>query len=204
MSEFRKILAEERTLSETANDTLTSSVADVISQLGESISRGGSPVTEDRNTNNLVYALAGSHGGFRVEKEGTQVDGAIGATFDRRVVVGKHATFVGCVFDTLDIEQASLVTVQAGAKALFINCRFQRNYSTPVSKTYATIDLDGKAIFLGCTFASSNNPSTYGVMNGSGSIIINNAGNAALDCNIIGSVNHTTWAIVNSISTGII
>ena len=204
MSEFRKVLARERDASETANDTLTSSVADVISQLGQSISRQGNPIIEDRSVNSLIYALSGEHGGLSVEKEGTHVDGAIGATFNRRVVVGKHATFVGCVFDTMDIEQATLVTVQGGAKALFVNCRFQRNYSTPITKTYATIDLTGKAVFLGCTFASSNNLSVYGVMNAAGNIVVNNAANAASDCNVIGSVNHTTWSIINSTSTGTI
>ena len=111
---------------------------------------------------------------------------------------------MGCTFLTSDLSQASLVTVRANAKAIFLGCRFQRASNTPVDKTFITVDKDGKAIINGCMFGASDNDITYGVVVGTGNVIVNNAGNAATDCHVIGTVNHTTWSISNSTSTGVI
>jgi hypothetical protein len=204
MSMFREVLARERSREETSNNTLTQEVVDRLGELGDVVAPSGSNIVEPKKADNAVFALAGPHGGLQVEADGLYVDGAVGATFDRRVTVDKHATFVGCTFSTMDVGQASLVTVRTGAKAVFLNCRFQRAYDTPVDKTFVTVDSGGKAVLSGCMLGALNNPSTYGVLNGSGNAIVNNAANAATDCHVLGSVNHTTWAIVNSTSTGVI
>ena len=201
---YRPLTRSDRSLEDGTNDRLTDRNNEVLQQLGSSVVGFSAPFVEERKADNLVFALTGGHGGLQVRTDGLHVAGAVGATFDRRVTVDKHATFVGCTFSTLDTTQASLVTVRSGAKALFIGCRFQRAYNTDVTKTFVTVDEDGKAVISGGMFSASNSPTTYGVVSGSGNVIVNDAANAATDCHVIGTVNHTTWALANTTPTGVI
>lgn len=204
MSMFREVLARDRSREETSNNALVQEVVSRLDELGDVVIERGANVTESKKSDNLVFALAGNHGGLQVESDGLHVGGAVGAVFNRRVTVGKHATFIGCTFFTDDLSQASLVTVQANAKAVFLGCRFQRSVSTPVDKTFITVDEDGKAVINGCMLGAADNTATYGAVDGTGNAIVNNAANAATDCHVIGTVNHTTWSITNSTSTGVI
>lgn len=204
MSMFREVLARDRSKAETSNNALVQETVSRLDDLGETVLERGAAVSEPRKSDNLVFALAGPHGGLQVEKDGLHVGGAVGATFDRRVTVDKHATFVGCTFVTEDLTQASLVTVRANAKAVFLGCRFQRASNTPIDKTFITVDEDGKAVISGCMLGATDNETTYGAVDGTGNVIVNNAANAATDCHVIGTVNHTTWSITNSTSTGVI
>ena len=204
MSMFREVLARDRSREETSNNALVQEVVSRLDELGDVGIERGVNVTEDKKSDNLIFALAGNHGGLQVEIDGLHVGGAVGAVFNRRVTVDKHATFVGCTFLTNDLSQASLVTVKANAKAVFLGCRFQRASNTPVDKTFITVDEDGKAVINGCMLGASDNDTTYGAVDGTGNAIVNNASNAATDCHVIGTVNHTTWSITNSTSTGVI
>ena len=145
MSMFREVLARDRSREETSNNALVQEVVSRLDELGDVVIERGVNVTEDKKSDNLIFALAGNHGGLQVESDGLHVGGAVGAVFNRRVTVDKHATFVGCTFLTNDLSQASLVTVRANAKAVFLGCRFQRASNTPVDKTFITVDEDGKA-----------------------------------------------------------
>ena len=77
MSMFREVLARDRSREETSNNALVQELVSRLEELGEVVIEAGVNVTEDKKSDNLVFALAGNHGGLQVESDGLHVDGAV-------------------------------------------------------------------------------------------------------------------------------
>jgi len=179
-----KVMADRNRTQVDATNEKLSRITDSISLgLAAALVTDQQPVDEAKKENNEILVLGGAHGGRSIQKGGTVVQGMPGSIFDKGIVVHKHASFIGCTFQTDDPSQAYLVKVMSGANAMFINCRFYRKFDNPPAQEFAVINTGGKAIFLGCYFAAKGNGTTYGAMIGAGNVIVSNA-SAAADCQI--------------------
>jgi hypothetical protein len=121
---------------------------------------GGAIGTNDDRAE--VLLLAGKHSGFEIEGVQWRVSGVPGAQVEGPVKVSSgFVQFEGIVFaafpDTNN--SARLISVAAGATAVFVNCRFLHTGRLPCK--FVDIDATGKAHFIGCVFE----PSTTAALN---------------------------------------
>ena len=141
-------------------------------------------IREDKLRDNTMTLLAGEHGGARLEKPNTIIQGSPGAVVVRKVTVDNTddvTTFRGVHFRCLQAHKDNadaLVEVLAGSTAILHNCIFElRNFDM-----YAMIDIEatGKAHFVGCSFLGTHTTGNP----------VHNQGNV-LNCSVTGCSNKT-------------
>jgi hypothetical protein len=147
----------------------------------------GDEYSELANSDNSALLLAGQHPGAAVAKPWGQVAGQPGAVEIGQVAVsGVGAVFSGIHFDARVRRPAGAqVTVAAGARVVFNNCRFTR--PSGLGGNFVDVAAGGRAVFVGCTFGDA-------VAAGN---VVNNAGLPAA-VGIVGCYNATTRAHVNA------
>lgn len=151
--------------------------ASIVDGLASVAVRSGNPVQEPRKANNAVLLLNGAHVGFKLEKDGTRVDGQPGSSVGKQSSFSASATVTGVQFVRANAQDA-LAVLSATADVTFINCQFVR--STEDAADWVQIAAGGKARFIGCSF--------IGIA--AGGTVVNNAG-AAGNVGIIGCSNKT-------------
>ena len=141
-------------------------------------------IREDKLRDNTMTLLAGEHGGARLEKPNTIIQGSPGAVITRKVTVNTTddiTIFKGVHFRCLQADAdnaAALVDVLASSTAIFENCVFElRNFDMTAMVNLAS---GAKAHFVGCTFLGTH---TAGAP-------VTNAGGAA-NASVIGCSNKT-------------
>jgi hypothetical protein len=160
----------------------------VVSLLADEIVAPGDVAAMDKESDNTILFLSGSHGGLTVTKPRTRIIGQPGATFERLVTVdADDVVFVGCSFQSVagSNNEGQAVLVTSDAKCSFVDCRFRK--PDTMAGDFVTVQNGGKAHFV---------LPRFGPANSSGGNCVNNAG-AALDVNLIGLVNSTGLANVN-------
>ena len=164
----------------------------------------GSPLSFDKKAFNSNWLGAGNHVGIAASVNGSIISGLPGSSVAWPSTFTGHTLVRGLILTPEKETDTAIATVSGGARVIFSDCIFTRNYSDDTSVVFADIASGASAIFIGCSFFSKNNPTTFGVMNGAGTVVRNDAANPAASCQVAYSVNLTTWTNANVTAAGVL
>lgn len=138
---------------------------------GLQLVQGGQPVQENKDRLNVFLLAPGSHGGTRIERDATVIEGLAGATFTRVVIIDVETTeavlISGTTFASPGNSQDPLVDIRATSRVVFSGCVFDKH---PTEQgNFVTVAAGGRVRFIGCLFLRGDNAGNC----------VNNAGVAA-------------------------
>ena len=197
-------MAPGRSPQEEDKDRVYEGVIEDLSSIRSVLVTPGSSLSFDKKVLNSNWLGSGEHLGIAASVNGSIIAGLPGSSVSWPSTFTGHTVVRGLILAPEESTDAAIVTISDGAKVIFSDCIFTRNYSDDTSVVFADIGQGSEAVFLGCSFFSSNNPSVFGVMNGGGTVVRNHAANAATDCQVAYSVNLTTWTNSNVTAAGLL
>jgi hypothetical protein len=180
-------------------------------RLGTTI-KSGDPVVFTKERDNILFLESGFHGGFNVEKPGTIIYGAAGATINGPITVENGADLclnnVSFIQTTKNTE--AFVTVNSGGRFLINGCIFRK---FPVTERAIVGSPSANSCYVG--FNTTTLGENFGtIMNSifiedadSGVLsLVNGAlGSALGTCTVAYSINRTTQGVGAGITaTGVV